>query len=66
MNDDDEYDSDFDDQSDDDDDFDYESFVEDNFGTGVTNTETKPLWRLVAVVLLVVFIGGLLLQIAAL
>ncbi len=36
----------------DDDDFDYEQFVEDNYGQRLTNTKTKPIWRLVAVVLL--------------
>jgi uncharacterized membrane protein YvbJ len=40
------------------DDFDYEQFVEENFTTGSTNTRTRPLWRLVAVVLLLLFALG--------
>jgi hypothetical protein len=44
-----------DDADDWDDDFDYESFVEQNFSDKMTNTETKPLWRWVSVILLVVF-----------
>lgn len=47
----------FDDQGDDyeDDDFDYEAFVEENFSGNLTNKQTKPLWRLVSVVLLIAF-----------
>lgn len=44
----------------DDDDFDYESFVEENFGGRLSNTSTKPLWRFVAFVLLVIFVGSLI------
>lgn len=44
-----------DDYGNDEDDFDYEQFVEENFSEGVTNTQTRPLWRLVAVVLLLLF-----------
>jgi uncharacterized membrane protein YvbJ len=40
------------------DDFDYEQFVEENFATGSTNTQTRPVWRLVAVVLLLLFALG--------
>ncbi len=34
------------------DDFDYEEFVEDNFSPRVTNTNTHPLWRFTAALLL--------------
>lgn len=40
----------------DDDDFDYEAFVEENFSGRSTNTQTRPLWRLVVVVLLLAFL----------
>jgi hypothetical protein len=43
------------------DDFDYDQFVEDNFSSSVTTTQTRPLWRLVAVLLLVLFLLGYLL-----
>lgn len=43
-----------------DDDFDYEEFVEQNFSPRATNTGTDPLWRLVAVVLLLAFLFGTL------
>jgi uncharacterized membrane protein YvbJ len=43
-----------------DDDFDYEEFVEENFSGRATNTRTRPLWRLVAVVLLLAFLFGTL------
>jgi hypothetical protein len=43
-----------------DDDFDYEEFVEENFAGRATNTRTRPLWRLVAVVLLLAFLFGTL------
>ena len=46
-----------DDGGDDDFDFDYDSFVEDEFPSGMTNTETAPLWRFVAVVLLLLIFG---------
>ncbi|MGB7326549.1 MAG: hypothetical protein WBD31_16865 [Rubripirellula sp.] len=66
MNGDDDYDEDeFDEDDTGDDDFDYDAFVEDNFGSNLTNTETKPLWRLVAVVLLIVFVGAAVLQVMA-
>ena len=39
----------------DDDDFDYDQFVRQNFSESVTNTQTSPWWRLVAVVVLAVF-----------
>ncbi|TWT49678.1 hypothetical protein Pla22_48760 [Rubripirellula amarantea] len=39
------------------DDFDYEEFVSENYGTSISNTQTKMIWRLVAVVLLLVFAG---------
>lgn len=42
--------------------FDYDLFIADNFSDQVTNTETKPFWRLVSVLLLLVF--GLSLLIA--
>ena len=45
----------------DNDDFDYEQFVEDNFEGSMTNTQTAPLWRLVAVILLILFGIGYLL-----
>lgn len=44
-----------------DDDFDYDEFVEQNYGESVTNTQTAPLWRLVAIILLVLFGLGCLL-----
>jgi hypothetical protein len=34
------------------DDFDYEEFAEENFSPRVTNTQTHPLWRLTAALLL--------------
>ncbi len=34
------------------DDFDYEEFVEDNFSPRLTNTNTHPLWRFTAALLL--------------
>jgi sarcosine oxidase delta subunit len=43
-----------------DDDFDYDEFVEENFSGRATNTKTRPLWRLVAVVLLLAFLFGTL------
>ena len=43
----------FDDEGDD---YDYEAFVEENFSDNLTNRETKPLWRLVSVVLLIAFL----------
>lgn len=60
-------DEEFDDDGDygDDDDFDYEQFIEDNYGQQLTNTETKPIWRLVAVVLLVLIGLTAVLQIGA-
>lgn len=57
-------DDDYDDDGDDED-FDYEQFVEDNYGQQLTNTETKPIWRLVAVVLLVLIGLTAMLQIGA-
>ncbi len=45
----------------DDDDFDYDAFVEENFSDRLTNPTTAPLWRLVAVVLLIIFVLGFLL-----
>lgn len=47
--------------SDDGDDFDYEEFVEDNYGGSTTNTKTAPIWRFVAVILLILFGLGFLL-----
>jgi uncharacterized membrane protein YvbJ len=44
-----------------DDDFDYEEYVQREFPDTVANTQTPPLWRLVAVVLLIVLVGGYLL-----
>ena len=43
------------------DDFDYEQFVDENFSESVTNTQTAPFWRFVAVVLLLLFALGFLL-----
>ena len=43
------------------DDFDYEQYVEDNFSSSLTTTRTPPLWRWVAVLLLVLFALGFLL-----
>lgn len=40
----------FDDE--DDQDFDDDSYVEDNFSPGLTNTQTAPIWRFVAALLL--------------
>lgn len=63
---DDEYDDDSYDKDDSgDDDFDYDSFVEENFGDSVTNTQTKPLWRLVTVVLLSLIAVAAVLQFLA-
>ena len=45
----------------DDEEFDYDDYISEEFGTSVTNTRTRPLWRLVAVVLLILFTGGYLL-----
>ena len=42
------------------DEFDYDDYVADEFSTTVANTRTRPLWRLVAVVLLIVFTFGYL------
>jgi uncharacterized membrane protein YvbJ len=42
------------------DDFDYEEYVADNFGTSPHRTSIAPLWRLVAFVLLVLFLLGFL------
>ncbi|TWU55118.1 hypothetical protein [Rubripirellula reticaptiva] len=66
MNSDEDYDEDeFDEDDTGDDDFDYDAFVEDNFESKLTNTETKPLWRLVAVVLLIAVVGAAVLQVMA-
>jgi len=43
-----------------DDDFDYDEFVRENFSRAVTRTQTRPLWRIVAVVLLVLAAFSLL------
>lgn len=43
------------------DDFDYDRYVEENYPGTVTNTQTRPLWRLVAVILLALFAMGFLL-----
>ena len=43
-------------QGDDDDGFDYDAFVDQNFSSGLTNTRVAPLWRLVAVLLLLGFV----------
>lgn len=44
-------------EGDDEDDFDYDAFVEQNFARGSTNTRVAPLWRLVAVLLLLGFVA---------
>ena len=36
------------------DDFDYEEFVEDNFSSRVTNTQTPVIWRVTALILLII------------
>ena len=46
-----------------DDDFDYEEFVQDEFADdgvshGLTNEKTKPFWRLIAVILLLLALLG--------
>lgn len=41
------------------DDFDYEEFIADEFGEQPFKTETRNLWRLVAFVLLILFLTGL-------
>ena len=41
---------------DEDDGFDYDAFVDENFSSGMTNTRIAPLWRLVAVLLLLGFV----------
>jgi len=38
------------------DDFDYEEFIEENFSATTANTNTRPIWRLVAVVILAIFV----------
>lgn len=43
------------------DDFDYDDYVRQNFSETITNTQTRPLWRLVAVILLALFAMGFLL-----
>lgn len=48
-----------------DDDFDYDQFVEDNYGHTLTNTATKPIWRLVAVVMLVLIGLSVMMQFGA-
>jgi hypothetical protein len=45
-----------------DDDFDYDRFIQDEFATTMANTRTRPIWRFAAVVLLMIFAGGLLFQ----
>ena len=40
-----------------DDDFDYDEFVEQHFSDGLTNTQISPIWRFVAVLLLVSFVA---------
>ena len=42
------------------DEFDYDEFVADNFSDSNMNAQTHPLWRWVAVVLLLAFVLGLL------
>jgi uncharacterized membrane protein YvbJ len=49
----DEYDTDLDE-------FDYDDYVAQEFSTTAANTQTRPIWRLVAVVLLIVFTFGYL------
>ncbi len=44
------------------DDFDYDEFVEDNFSSTAVNTNTRPIWRLVALVLLVLFALAYMIQ----
>ena len=46
----------------DDDEFDYDEYVEREHGTSVANTETKAIWRLVAIVLLVLMTGVFLIS----
>ncbi len=43
------------------DDFDYDQYVADNFPTTSTPTSIAPLWRIVAIVLLLMFLLGFLL-----
>ncbi|NNE00780.1 MAG: hypothetical protein HKN47_25975, partial [Pirellulaceae bacterium] len=48
---------------DEDDDFDYDDYVREHFpddgvSAALTNTTTKPLWRMVAVILLLLFLLG--------
>lgn len=43
-----------------DEEFDYDQYVADNFPSSNYRTGTKPLWRIVAVVLLVLFFLGFL------
>lgn len=44
-----------------DDDFDYDEFIDQEFSTSVTNRQTRPIWRLVAIVLLLLFAAAFLL-----
>ena len=41
--------------------FDYEEFVEENFSDSLVNSQTKPVWRWVAIGLLLLFVLGYLL-----
>lgn len=45
------------------DDFDYEQFVQEHFSEGRLSHSLSPLWRVVAVVLLLAFLGSLLLRV---
>jgi uncharacterized membrane protein YvbJ len=49
----DEYDTDLDE-------FDYDDYVAQEFSTTAANTQTRPIWRLAAVVMLIVFTFGYL------
>lgn len=41
----------------DDEDFDYDAYVDEHHSSRLTNTTTSPLWRFVAVILLLSFLG---------
>jgi len=45
-----------------DDDFDYEQFVQDNFSSSRVSHSLSPVWRGVAVILLLLFFGTVLLR----
>jgi predicted amidophosphoribosyltransferase len=43
-----------------DDEFDYDEYVAEEFSTSAANQQTRPMWRFVSVVLLILFVFGYL------